>query len=210
MFGRRSSSPDSDAEQVSAPVEASSGKTPGKGRPTPKRRDAEAARRASRTAPKDKKQARERLRSESRREREEQIAAMKAGDERLYPMRDRGVPRKIARNVVDGRRGAGEFFWPVVIACLVLLLVPFAPTRGIATWLLLGYYVLILVDTARLLLGLNRLLKRTVPDDPSLKGTLPYAFGRSLQSRKRRMPAIKVPIGWTRKAMRGDVDPVAG
>jgi hypothetical protein len=209
VFGRRSSSPTPEAEQSGTPGSPPAGRTAGKGRPTPKRRDAEAARKANRTPPKDKKQARERMRSEQRREREEQLAALKAGDERLYPLRDRGPARAIARNVVDGRRGAGEFFWPVVIACLVLLLVPFTPTRSIATWLLLAYYVVILVDTGLLLYSLRRLLQRTVPDDPAVKGTLPYAFGRSLQSRRRRLPAIQVPVGWTRKVMRGQIDPLA-
>jgi hypothetical protein len=210
VFGRRSSSSATDADQVIDPdATATSGKTAGKGRPTPKRRDAEAARKANRTPPKDKKQARERMRTEQRRERAEQLAALKSGDERLYPMRDRGPARTVARNVVDGRHGAGEFFWPVVIGCLVLLLIPFPPTRGVATWLLLAYYLVIVVDTALLLVRLSRLLKRVAPDDPSRKGTLPYAFGRSLQSRKRRLPAIQVPIGWTRKVMRGQLDPLA-
>jgi hypothetical protein len=209
VFGRRSSSAASDEARAALPDATSPGKTAGKGRPTPKRREAEAARKATRTPPKGKKEARERMRSESRREREAQLAALKSGDERLYPMRDRGPSRKVARNVVDGRRGAGEFFWPVVIACLVLLLVPFGPTRGVATWLLLAYYVVILVDTGLLLYGLSRLLKRATPDDPARKGTLPYAFGRSLQSRKRRLPAVQVQVGWTRKVMRGQLDPLA-
>jgi hypothetical protein len=204
MFGRRSTSTGTQAEATS-----SEGPKPqGKGRPTPKRRDAEAARKAKTHAPKDKKQAKATLRAEQKREREAQLAAMRAGDERLYPLRDRGRARRIARNYVDGRRGAGEFFWPIVIVSLIGLLMPVRPVQATATWVLLGYYLLILTDTTILLTGLNRLLKREVPDDSTRKGTLPYAFGRSLQSRKRRMPVVKVSVGWSRQAMRGDTDPL--
>jgi hypothetical protein len=202
MFGRRATTPEVTAEVVDAT------KPQGKGRPTPKRRDAEAARKAKVVPPKDKKQAKERLRSENKRERDEQLAGLRAGDERLYPLRDRGKARKIARNVVDGRRGAGEFFWPVVIGALIFLLLPVPPIQRSATWLLLGYYVIIVTDTAVMLLGLNRLLKRAAADDPARKGTLPYAFGRSLQSRKRRLPVSKVSVGFTRKALKGQVDPL--
>ena len=202
MFGRRATTPEVPPGVVDAT------KPQGKGRPTPKRRDAEAARKAKVVAPNDKKQAKQRLRSENKREREEQLAALRAGDERQYPLRDRGKARKIARNVVDGRRGAGEFFWPVVIGALIFLLLPIPRIQSFATWLLLGYYVVIVTDTAVMLLGLNRLLKRTAADDPARKGALPYAFGRSLQSRKRRLPVIKVPVGFTRKALKGQVDPL--
>lgn len=147
------------------------------------------------------------MRGERVREREEQQAAMKAGDERAFPVRDRGPARKIARNYVDGRRGAGEFFWPAVIVALALLLLP--PTQAFATWFLLGFYLLIVTDTAIMLTGLNRLARRAVPDSAERKGALPYAFGRSIQSRKRRMPPSTVSMGWSRKALKGDVDPLA-
>lgn len=209
MFGRRSApaSSGSGATQVGAEDASGAPSTVGKGRPTPKRREAEAARRARSTPPKDRKQARQRLRGEQRRERDEQTAALRAGDERLYPARDRGPARRVARNYVDGRRGFGELFWPVVIAAVVMLLLP--RIQSVATLVLLTFYVLIIGDSAIMLLGLNRLLSRVAPNDPARKGTLPYAFARSLQRRKRRLPVVKAPIGWSRRARGGEVDPLA-
>ena len=201
MFGRRSTSSD--------PVVETPEKPQGKGHPTPKRRDAEAARRQRSGPPRDKKEARARLRAERAREREEQQAALKSGDERAFPLRDQGPARKIARNYVDGRRGAGEFFWPAVIVALVLLLLPLPKIQAFATWFLLGYYLLIVTDTIIMLTGLSRLLRRETPDTVDRRGTLPYAFGRSIQSRKRRMPPPSVPMGWSRKALKGEIDPLA-
>ncbi len=184
-------------------------KPQGKGHPTPKRRDAEAARRQRTAPPKDRKEARARERAERTREREEQTAAIKAGDERRFPARDQGPSRKIARRYVDGRRGAGEFFWPAVIIALILLVFPVEEVKAFAMWFLLGYYLLIIVDTVIALTGLSRVLKREVPDKVDRRGTLPYAFQRSIQSRKRRMPPPTVAVGWSRKALKGEVDPLA-
>lgn len=134
---------------------------------------------------------------------------MRSGDERNYPSNHQGPSRKIARGYVDGRRGAGEYFWPVVIVALVFLLLPIPRIQTFATWFLLGYYLLIVTDTVIMLSGLSRLLKREVPDKVQRTGTMPYAFGRSIQARKRRMPPPTVPMGWSRKAMKGEVDPLS-
>ena len=191
------------------PVAESLDKPQGKGHPTPKRRDAEAARRQRTAPPKDRKEARARERAERSRERAEQTAAIKAGDERRFPARDQGPTRKIARNFIDGRRGAGEFFWPAVIVALVFLVIPIEAVKAFAMWFLLGYYLLIIIDSVIALTGLNRLLRREVPDKADRRGTLPYAFQRSIQSRKRRMPPPTVSVGWSRKALKGEVDPLA-
>lgn len=209
MFGRKPSQAgvaSDDAVAVPQPT-ASDGTGPqGKGRPTPKRRDAEAARKTRQAPPKDKREARRRLRDESKRERSEQLAALRAGDERAYPARDRGPARRIARNYVDGRRSAGEFFWPIVIGSLILIVLPVPRIQAVATFILLGFYVVILSDTALMLTGLNNVLRKAAPDDPMRKGTLPYAFSRSLQNRKRRLPPVKAPRGWARGARKGTVD----
>jgi hypothetical protein len=191
------------------PAVESPEKPQGKGHPTPKRRDAEAARRQRTAPPKDRKEARARERAERTREREEQTAAIKAGDERRFPARDQGPARKIARRYIDGRRGAGEFFWPAVIVALLFLVVPNEAVKAFAMWFLLGYYLLIIIDSFVALTGLNRVLQRTVPDKGDRRGTLPYAFQRSIQSRKRRMPPPTVAVGWSRKARKAEVDPLA-
>ncbi len=177
----------------------------GKGRPTPKRKEAESARKQKVAPPRDKKEARGRLKAERAKEREQTMVAMRSGDEKHYPARDQGKARHIARNWVDGRRNVGEVFWPVVITALVLLFMPIGPLQQLSTVVLLGFYIVITVDTGLSLLGLRRALQREITDQGQRRGTLAYAFGRSLQSRKRRLPAPQVERGWTKQYVRGEV-----
>ena len=184
--------------------------TSGKGRPTPKRRDAEAARRQNAAPPKDRREAKSRMKAERAKERQLAADALQSGDERQYPARDQGKARHIARNWVDGRRNVGEVFWPVVITALVLLFLPIPALQQMSTVVLLGFYVLITLDSGLSLLGLRRALHREVPDQGDRRGALAYGFGRSIQSRKRRRPIPKVERGWTKRFIRGEVPATVG
>lgn len=193
------------ADDASASLPA--GQQP-KGRPTPKRREAEAARRGKTVPPKDAKQAKARLREEKAKERAELMDALRTGDERRYPPRDQGPARRIARNWVDGRRNVGDFFWPAVIVAIGLILLPVPAVQAMSSYLLVAFYLVLVGDTAWSLLGLRKVLETHVPDAAVRKGAMPYAFGRSLQSRKRRLPAIQVERGWTREVRSGKRDPL--
>ena len=97
-------------------------------------------------------------------------------------MRDRGKARRLARNWIDGRRNIGEFFWPIVIVALVFLIAPIPQLQAGSTVLLLGFYVLVMADTAWSLLGL-----RQMP-----------AEVRSGRSRPARGPAVRLrPIAYS-------------
>jgi hypothetical protein len=200
----RRSQPDAAAVESDTASESTTSTT-GKGRPTPKRREAEAARRQNAAPPKGRREAKSRMKAERSKERQQSMDAMRSGDERQYPARDQGKGRHIARNWVDGRRNVGEVFWPVVITALVLLFMPVPILRQLSTVVLLGFYVVITVDSGLSLLGLRRALTREVPDSGLRRGALAYAFGRSIQSRKRRLPVPKVERGWTRRYLRGEV-----
>lgn len=200
------------SDESASDVEASSSvpaAQQAKGRPTPKRRDAEAARRGKAVPPKSSKEAKARLREEKAKERSELMEALRTGDERRYPPRDRGPARRIARNWVDGRRNVGDFFWPAVIVAIVLILLPVPVVQMSSSYLLVGFYLVLMADTGWSLLGLKKVLEAKVPDAAVRKGSLPYAFGRSLQSRKRRLPAIQVERGWTKAVRSGQLDPMA-
>ena len=202
MIFRRGQSDDVPIEASEALDEPPTG---GKGRPTPKRRDAEAARRQKAAPPRDRREARARMKAERAKERQESAAALRSGDERRYPVRDQGKSRHLARNWVDGRWNVGEIFWPVVIASLVMLFLPIGPLQQLSTVILLGFYILITVDSGLSLLGLRRALTREIADPSERRGALPYAFGRSLQSRRRRLPVPQVERGWTKRYTRGEV-----
>ena len=95
-----------------------------KGRPTPKRKEAESKRKVSSLAPivtKDQKRASKAL---SKQDRIAQRAAYLRGDEAALPLRDRGASRRFVRDYVDSRRSTGEYFLPTIFIVLVLTLFP--------------------------------------------------------------------------------------
>ncbi|MEO8328727.1 MAG: DUF3043 domain-containing protein [Candidatus Nanopelagicales bacterium] len=204
MFRRSPTATDKSDQAASDPA-STDGKTQGKGRPTPKRREAEAARKNKAAPPKDRKDAKSRMREERAKERQRTQAALRSGDERHYPARDQGKARHIARNWVDGRRNVGELFWPLVIVALVFLVIPVGQLQALSTVLLLGFYFFVMGDTAWSMFGLRQVLYRELSEPSERKGAMPYAFGRSLQSRKRRMPVPQVERGWTKQLKQGSV-----
>src|SRR5690606_11074099 len=124
VFRRRTRTP-ADDSPVAAEDPKPLKKTQGKGRPTPKRRDAEGRRRTPVAAPVNRKEAyrryRERVKAEQARRRE----AMLRREEWALPARDRGPVRRFARDWVDSRRLPGQYFLPVVLFIMVLSLIPF-------------------------------------------------------------------------------------
>jgi len=203
VFGRKNDPATNDAP--SKPEGDDGSGTSGKGRPTPKRKESEAARRQKMSPPKDRREAKARMKAEKAKERQRTMDALRSGDERHYPARDQGKGRHLARNWVDGRRNVGELFWPIVIAALVLLFLPIPALQQGSTMVLLGFYVLITADSGWSLLGLRRALHNELPDPGDRRGAMAYAFGRSIQARRRRLPVPQVERGWTRRYSRGEV-----
>jgi hypothetical protein len=163
-----------------------------KGRPTPKRSEAQASRRTRVTAPSSRKEAtkaaRERRRAELTRQRE----ALASGDERYLPLRDKGPVRRLARNYVDARRCVAEFFLPLAVIILVLSIIPQAQSLSLLLWLFV--IALIIVDSFRIGFGVKRLARERYPDERQ-KGVVAYALMRSLQMRRLRLPKPQVKRG---------------
>jgi hypothetical protein len=168
----------------------------GKGRPTPKRREAEQRRRQAVRAPKDRKEAYRQSRERARQERIASRQALLTGDDKNLPPRDRGPVRRLARDYVDSRRSAAEFFLPVA---LVVLLATFVRnevvyTIGILLWLVL--LAVVIVDSFLIARGLRKTLTQRFPDEQA-KGTTAYALLRSMQLRRLRLPKPQVKPGAT-------------
>lgn len=182
MFGRTSRSTHDVVEPSAAPAREG-----GKGRPTPKRREAERGRRRAAAAPRDRKEAYRRTRDQQREQRARMMHGLKAGDEKLLPARDRGPVRRFARDLVDSRRSVAEFFLPLALIILILNFTssPRIQLVGSALWMLL--VVLIVVDSVVLSTQLKKRLRRMHPDEGA-KGVVPYALMRSMQIRRFRLP----------------------
>ncbi|MEV0615917.1 DUF3043 domain-containing protein [Nonomuraea sp. NPDC050404] len=175
------------------PVPDDDPKPQGKGRPTPKRRDAEGKRRQYVSAPKDRKEAYRQMRAKQAAEREKARAGMLAGDERYLPVRDKGPARKFARDWVDSRRLPSQYFLPF---SLLILLATWVPWPMAVRAQVLGYVVTIgwpimmigvLFTSVFVSFKVKRLVAEKLPNE-SVKGVGFYAAMRALQIRKLRFP----------------------
>jgi hypothetical protein len=165
----------------------------GKGRPTPTRKDAQAAAKERARAGMDKKAAQKLLRERRAENNKKMREGMKTGEERFLPPRDQGPVKRFIRNWVDSRLTFTEFLLPVLIAIMVLSSLGGGAAR-VANLVWSASVLLLLVDILYLRFRLRRELKRRFPEE-DLRGTTFYAFIRILQLRPLRMPKAQVKIG---------------
>lgn len=187
MFRR--SKTETTAAETAAPV-----KEGGKGRPTPTRKEAEALARAKARAPRDRKELAARQRQTRTEESRKIRAAMKTGDERYLPARDRGPMRRFVRDFVDVRFSLVEMLIPLLIISMVLGYSGNSTLMGASTMVMLATFLFVIVDMVILRFRLRRALTQRFPGQ-SYKGTTFYAVTRSLQMKFMRLPKAQVKIG---------------
>ena len=192
MFGRKQS-PAPEPEPTEG-LEDHDPRSP-KGRPTPSRREAEAARKQQLKIPKDPKAAKAAAREREREAKAVARAGMMAGDERYLPARDRGPARAFTRDFVDSRFTVAEFFIFVAVAVLVLGFIRNQAIQSFVSIAFFAFTAVIAVDTLVLLLTLNRRAKEAFPDKADRKGITLYAALRTLQLRRLRLPPPRVKRG---------------
>jgi hypothetical protein len=164
----------------------------GKGRPTPSRKEAEAARLARVKPPRNSKEAKARDRAKSADDRSARRAAMMAGDERYLPARDQGPVRAFVRDYVASRRRIGELVLPGAVIVIFLGFVP-----AIARFTYLAFYLIliaVIADAMTLRIRLKREVSLRFPDEPPGGNTF-YALMRSMQIRRLRIPKPRVKVG---------------
>ncbi|AEE46327.1 DUF3043 domain-containing protein [Cellulomonas fimi] len=169
----------------------------GKGRPTPKRKQAEAANKRP-LVPDDRRAAAKAARAAQREQRDREYRAMQTGDERFMPAKDRGPVRRYVRDWVDARWSLGELFLPVAAVALVaqFALAQAAPLFAFYVIVALYLYVLAaIVDGWLLWRGLKKRLVAKFGTQAVIKGTAMYAVLRAFQIRPSRMPKPQVKHG---------------
>jgi hypothetical protein len=173
------------------------GKAGGKGRPTPSRRDAEAARKAAFKKPRNRKEASAIRREKVRTERSKMQSAMQTGDDRYLPAADKGPVRRFARDYVDARYSVMEFALPILLV-VSLVGVVFSPQfpwlAGMVNLLFLAMILLIAADWFLLTAGLRKQVGLKYPKE-STKGLGFYAVRRTMQMRRWRLPKPMVKRG---------------
>jgi hypothetical protein len=165
-----------------------------KGRPTPKRRDAESARKVSSLAPARSKEEKARQKSAARAARIAQRAAYLRGDENALPLRDRGPVKRFVRNYVDSRRSIGEYFLPIIGVVLLVSLIPVAAAAVIGVVLMYTVLFASVIDGFFLRKRIKREVSARFPEEP-VKGLGMYGWLRSTQMRRMRAPKPGVAVG---------------
>ncbi|MEU6345131.1 DUF3043 domain-containing protein [Streptomyces sp. NPDC046977] len=193
MFRRRSQDEQASATTVVEDQQTRDPQAP-KGRPTPKRSEAQSQRRKVVTAPGDRKAAARQARDARRADMNKQREALMNGDERYLPVRDKGPVRKYARDYVDSRFRAAEFFLPLAVVILVLSVVQNEALKNLSLLLWLVVIVMIVVDSTVSGLLLRRRLAQRFPGQ-NTRGAVAYALMRSLQMRRLRLPKPQVKRG---------------
>ncbi|HEY3925124.1 MAG TPA: DUF3043 domain-containing protein [Acidothermaceae bacterium] len=170
---------------------------PTKGKATPKRREAEAARKVSaigaggRAVRGTGKGGR--LTPEQSRLRRE---AMRRGDDTALPLRDRGPARRYARDYVDSRRNVLGLFVPVAVPVIVLgFIFPHVTlVVRITTFALYAYILGSVFDSILMARAIRQQVAARFPNEQT-KGIGLYAAMRALQFRRMRMPGTRVARG---------------
>ncbi|WP_235002090.1 DUF3043 domain-containing protein [Actinacidiphila paucisporea] len=163
-----------------------------KGRPTPKRSEAQQQRRKAVNTPTDRKAAAKQAREARRVDLAKRREALANGDERYLPATHQGPVRKFTRDYVDSRYRVAEFFLPMAVLILVGSLMPAVQTLSLFLWVLV--IVLILVDSVITGFSLRRQLATRFPDQNTGRAVT-YGLMRTLQMRRMRLPKPQVQRG---------------
>ena len=200
MFRRRNSgTADTAVEAEVSPPEADSPEashsavTAGKGRPTPKRSEAEKRRRPF-AAPADRKEASRLYRDREKATRSRRLEGMNRGEQWAMPPRDRGPVKALARDYVDSKRRFSEYYMYGLVVLLVMLLVRVKVVQSIVPALVLAAVAVMAAEGYLIGRRVKALAEERFPGE-SIRGVRLYAAMRALQIRKLRVPKPRLKPG---------------
>lgn len=162
----------------------------GKGRPTPTRKEAQAAKAQPLVGSRDKS-ALKAQRQKQTEARERARVGMMQGDERYLTVRDKGPQRRFVRDYVDARFSVGEFLIPLMLVVLVMTFLP-GIFQVISLAVIWGYVLLAVLDAILLGFLLKRRLEAKFGAGNVQGGFRWYAAMRAFQFRPLRIPKPQV------------------
>ncbi len=193
----RAETTDSPTSDASADLTEQLIKASGKGRPTPKRTVAQGRRPGPPPPPPTtRKEAYKRMREQQALRRTEARQAAARGDDSYLPARDRGPVRKLVRDVVDARRNVGSFFLAIAGVALIGTFTPSLAVRSYASFLLFGFFILLIIDSVVLGRRIKRKIAERFPGEAQkTRGVVWYGISRATMIRRWRFPKPDVPPG---------------
>jgi hypothetical protein len=206
-FLRRKPTDSTESDTV-APVEEEL-PTVGKGRPTPKRREAEGRRGPVAPPPKTQREAIKRSKEQGKSLTKDEKRAMArtnrermmSGDEKYVLPRDRGKVRAYVRDLVDTRRNVAGILLPIALLSFVILLIPIPLVQAYGPLVLLVAIVAAVLDSVIFGRQLAKKVRQKFPNGDgsglSTKGSSLgfYAFNRACLIRRWRVPRPRVESG---------------
>ena len=157
--------------------------------PTPSRKEAEAARKKALKPPMSRKEQVQRDREARRRIRQRQQEALRTGEDKFLPLRDRGPIKRFARDYVDRRRLVAEYLLPILLLTFILTMFPQFATIGMLAWM--SATLVAVVEEIVMIRGLKKELARRFPGQ-STRGLTMYTILRTTQLRRFRLPHAQV------------------
>jgi hypothetical protein len=170
------------------------GLTPAKGKPTPKRSEAEKRRRQPYTAPNDRKAAGQQGRDKDRAGRARKMEAMRRGEDWALPRKDQGPLKALARDVVDSRRGFSEYYLYGIVVLIFALFVPGLRGNPIIDYVILVILMVLVIEGWWVGRRVTMLAQQRFPGQ-STRGLKMYTAMRGTQIRKMRVPTPRVKPG---------------
>jgi hypothetical protein len=165
-----------------------------KGKPTPKRKEAQAKLKVSPLSPTASKEAKKTLKAQARVRRLESRAAYMRGEESALPVKDKGPARRFVRNYVDERKSVTEYFLVFIMFILFLTVIPSPAVQLGAIALMYSAMIWVAIDGFLLSRRVKKLVAEKFPDQPT-KGLGLYGWMRSTQLRRLRAPSPQVGPG---------------
>ena len=197
--GRRdhAESTEATSQDASADLTEQLVRTSGKGRPTPKRNEAQGRRPGPPPPPPTtRREAYKRMRAQQATRRAETRLGAARGDDAFLPARDRGPVRRLVRDLVDARRNVGSLFLPIAVVSLVGNFVPSVAVKYYSFFLLFAYFILMVLDSFVLGRQIKRKVAERFPDgSQKTRGVVWYGVTRSTMIRRWRFPKPEVPVG---------------
>lgn len=161
-----------------------------KDNPTPTRKEAEAARKKALKPPMTRKEQLQRDRDARKQIRGRQQDALRSGEEKYLPLRDRGPIKRLARDYVDRRRLVAEYLLPILLLTFILTMFPTPwASIGMLAWFLATAATVI--EEFLVIRGLKKELAKRYPGQ-STRGVVLYTVLRTTQLRRFRLPAPQV------------------
>jgi hypothetical protein len=193
VFGRKKEEPSAqsvvDQAYATAPEPGA-----GKGAPTPKRKDQEAARKRP-LVPTDRKASKAAERVAIQDQRQKMRQALDTGDEKFLPLRDKGPQKRYVRDYVDARFSLGEYLmFGALLFVVISLIIP--PTSAGISYVLVGFWIMFLAVFVDVFILSRKLRKRLTEKFGEVeRGSIWYGCMRALQFRKLRLPKPQVKRG---------------